>query len=292
MLPYLQCSVPTGLLDPSTHTLRDTYEAFVLYQFLNLCVAYCGGDHQLTHTLAKRKGGHIFPFCCLPTFQLSRQFLTRCERWVMQYALVKPLTTFASICFSIVGLYEEGSFNPTGNAYPFLFLIDNISISFALYFLFLFGKIVRSELKDYRPILKFMAIKSIVFFSFWQSGSVAIAGALGWLDFLNPGLQGSSDEVSSSFSDFLILVEMPLIAILFRAAFSQARMVKECADAEQHNRLHYNDVVLPQRTAAASGATNVFQIFSNLQVCPWLLVSVCAVVSFCVGHHISWRLCC
>jgi len=66
-------------------------------------------------------------------------------------------------------------------------MVYNVSISLALYALFLFYFATKDLLRPYDPVLKFLAIKSIIFLSFWQGVFVTVdlgdtrrsAGAIG-----------------------------------------------------------------------------------------------------------------
>jgi len=46
--------------------------------------------------------------------------------------------------------------------------VYNITVSLALYALFLFYQATRDLLSPYYPVLKFFTIKSVIFLSFWQ----------------------------------------------------------------------------------------------------------------------------
>ena len=54
------------------------------------------------------------------------------------------------------------------DGYLYIMIIYNISVSLALYALFLFYFACRDILTPYEPILKFFMVKSIIFVSFWQ----------------------------------------------------------------------------------------------------------------------------
>jgi hypothetical protein len=44
-----------------------------------------------------------------------------------------------------------------------------------------FYQAAHEELKAYRPLLKFMCIKFIIFFSYWQGLAVALLVTVGWI---------------------------------------------------------------------------------------------------------------
>ena len=59
------------------------------------------------------------------------------------------------------------TYSPT-TGYFYCTIAYNISVTLALYGLVLFYAATRGLLSKYHPVLKFLAIKSIVFLSFWQ----------------------------------------------------------------------------------------------------------------------------
>jgi hypothetical protein len=63
--------------------------------------------------------------------------------------------------------YKDGDFSVNGG-YLYLTLIYNISVSVALYGLFLFYESTKHILAKYEPVLKFLTIKSVIFLTFWQ----------------------------------------------------------------------------------------------------------------------------
>lgn len=55
--------------------------------------------------------------------------------------------------------------------YLYITIVYNITVSLALYALFLFYQATRDLLSPYYPVLKFFTIKSVIFLSFWQGKS-------------------------------------------------------------------------------------------------------------------------
>jgi hypothetical protein len=63
--------------------------------------------------------------------------------------------------------YKDGDFSVTGG-YLYLTIIYNVSVSLALYGLFLFYAATKHSLAKYEPVLKFLTVKSVIFLTFWQ----------------------------------------------------------------------------------------------------------------------------
>ena len=86
--------------------------------------------------------------------------------------------------YLICHLYDiYGGSHPTPNAkniitlkfifsadggYIYITVIYNISVSLALYGLYLFYFATRDLLTPFEPVLKFCTVKSVIFLSFWQ----------------------------------------------------------------------------------------------------------------------------
>ncbi|KAJ3555065.1 hypothetical protein NP233_g12293 [Leucocoprinus birnbaumii] len=91
-------------------------------------------------------------------------------KWsVLQYVIIRPAASVAGIICERLGvLCAQAGFSPVfANAY--IECINFISISIALYGLLVFYGLTASELEGRRPLAKFLAIKLIVMFTFYQS---------------------------------------------------------------------------------------------------------------------------
>jgi len=161
--------------------------------------------------LTEPKHKFIIPLCCLKTFQpgpISHLWIKRC---ILQYTIVKPFCTLLACILNAINdkYYNDGSFSPT-SAYLYIVVIINISVSVSLYCLVLFYQVSKSFLKPYSPLLKFLSIKAVVFFSFWQSTLIAILNELK----LIPSI-GSWDveQVATGINNLLICVEMFFLCI-------------------------------------------------------------------------------
>lgn len=72
----------------------------------------------------------------------------------------KGLSGLSGVC--VFALFSVTS------GYLYVTIIYNISVSLALYALFLFYFATRELLSPYSPVLKFFMVKSVIFLSFWQ----------------------------------------------------------------------------------------------------------------------------
>lgn len=63
---------------------------------------------------------------------------------------------------------NTGLYPSIHSGYLYVTLIYNVSVSLALYALFLFYFATRELLQPFEPVLKFLTIKAVIFLSFWQ----------------------------------------------------------------------------------------------------------------------------
>ena len=88
-------------------------------------------------------------------------------------------------------------------AYPYIAFVYNMSYSVALYSLLLFYLGAHDLLKPFKPLLKFVLVKSVIFLTFWQSIICAVLVANRTL---------SSGEEGRALQNVLICVEMIVAA--------------------------------------------------------------------------------
>lgn len=79
-------------------SLRECYEAYVIYNFMMYLLAYLNADHQLEHRLEiSPQVHHMFPLCCLPDWEMGREFVHMCKHGILQYTAVRPISTLISL---------------------------------------------------------------------------------------------------------------------------------------------------------------------------------------------------
>lgn len=194
--------------------VRDSYEAYVIYNFVVLLINYGGGDLSLCRYLETRpRINHPWPLkLWLPPMKLGPAFLNFVRASVLQFVFVKPAGSFLKVY-----AYRHGSNSVQSGVRIVIALFSNVSVTLALYGLVLFYHAAHELLLPYHPLPKFLSVKAVVFFSFWQGVVLSIAVQIGLLQ----DVEGfSAHEQATGLQDFLILCEMAIAAVLHYYVFS------------------------------------------------------------------------
>ena len=208
-------------------TVRDFYESYVIASFVYLLMELLGGQEALTELLRHKDpslGEHSFPFnYILETWQLDTEFMLQCKHGVLQYVVFKTVATAVTFICEFTGVYGEGRFS-WFYAYPYLCFFQNISVMYALYCLVIFFHAVNDDLRnpvDWHPLGKFLCIKGVVFFTWWQGVIIYYLRDHGVIDKMG---SWSSYDVANGLIDYCIVVEM----VGFAIAHSYSFTYKEC----------------------------------------------------------------
>ncbi|KAG0571221.1 hypothetical protein KC19_6G220800 [Ceratodon purpureus] len=151
------------------------YEAWVIYNFLSLCIAFIGGPGAVATNLQGRylKPSWHLMTCCCDAIPLDGVFIRRCKRGVLQFVILKPLLVGATLLLYESGMYEDGSFSIT-SGYLYITIVYTFSYTLALAALVLFYVACKDMLQPFQPLPKFLIIKSIVFLTYWQGVLIAL----------------------------------------------------------------------------------------------------------------------
>ncbi|KAF2880627.1 hypothetical protein ILUMI_25546 [Ignelater luminosus] len=204
---------------------RECYEAYVIYNFMKFLLNYLNMEMDLEANLElKPQVKHIFPLCCMPDWEMGREFVHMCKHGILQYTVVRPISTAISFICKISNVYGEGEFK--GNvAFPYLLAVNNLSQFVAMYCLVLFYKATAAELRPMKPLPKFLCIKAVVFFSFFQGVLIDI---LVYSGAILPNSPTSDDGlgISNRLQNFLICMEMCMAAVAHHYSFSYKQYVQ------------------------------------------------------------------
>ncbi|XP_057673109.1 transmembrane protein 184A [Corythoichthys intestinalis] len=204
-------------------SVRDCYEAFVIYNFLSLSFEYLGGESAIMSEIRGKpiQSSCLYGTCCLGGMSYSIGFLRFCKQATLQFCIVKPIMAAITIILQAYGKYHDGDFNVNGG-YLYITIIYNFSVSLSLYALFLFFFATSDLLRPYEPVLKFLTIKSVIFLSFWQGMVLAILERCGVIPkalFID-GQEVGAGTVAAGWQNFIICMEMFFAAIVLRYAFT------------------------------------------------------------------------
>ncbi|XP_063796619.1 transmembrane protein 184B isoform X2 [Pseudophryne corroboree] len=215
-------------------TVRNCYEAFVIYNFLSLCYEYLGGESNIMTEIRGKsiESSCIYGTCCLWGKSYSIGFLRFCKQATLQFCVVKPLMAAITVILQAFGKYRDGDFN-VASGYLYVTIVYNISVSLALYALFLFYFATRELLSPYSPVLKFFMVKSVIFLSFWQGMLLAILEKCGAIPKIHSAeVTVGEGTVAAGYQNFIICVEMFFAAIALRYAFTYRVYVDKRLDAQ------------------------------------------------------------
>jgi len=203
-------------------TLREAYEAYVVYSFFRLLLEFMGPPDIALAKMAKlasekgtNKAKHIAPCCCLKQWTLDTQFLRRTSIGVWQYVFIRSLVAVIVIIFQQYDMYGEGHFS-VDKAYVWTLIIINCSQCWALYCLVVFYIELKKELMSLNPLGKFLVVKAVVFFSWWQQ---IIVTFLVEVDMIPPVLEYTSEDVAKGLQNLLVVIEMFVYAICLHNFF-------------------------------------------------------------------------
>ncbi|XP_050381131.1 uncharacterized protein LOC126798259 [Argentina anserina] len=209
LMSFLSLVIPAGSIYFSS--IREVYEAWVIYNFLSLCLAWVGGPGSVVISLTGRviKPSWALMTCCFPPIPLDGRFIRRCKQGCLQFVILKPALAAITLILYAKGKYADGNFSPN-QSYLYLTMIYTVSYSMALYALALFYVACRDLLQPFNPVPKFIIIKSVVFLTYWQGVLVFLAAKTGLI-------KNAAD--AAEYQNFIICVEMLLAAVGHLYAF-------------------------------------------------------------------------
>ncbi|XP_010533868.1 PREDICTED: transmembrane protein 184C [Tarenaya hassleriana] len=226
MAPIYAVNSFVGLLDAKgskgffmfLDSIKECYEALVIAKFLELMYSYLDISmtrHIIPDEIKGREIHHSFPMTLFVprTTRLDHRTLKQLKQWTWQFCVIRPVCSILMISLQILGVY------PAWLSWIFTIIL-NVSVSLALYSLVIFYHVFAKELAPHKPLTKFMCIKGIVFFCFWQGVVLEILVAMGvirshhfWLEV---------EQLEEALQNVLICLEMIVFSVLQQYAFHVA----------------------------------------------------------------------
>ncbi|KAL8152179.1 hypothetical protein V2J09_009939 [Rumex salicifolius] len=215
-------------------SIKECYEALVIAKFMALMYSYLNISIRKNIVPDEIKGRvfhHTFPISLFMgrSARLDQRTLALLKYWTWQFVVIRPVCSILMIALQLLGLYTSWV------SWTFTIIL-NISVSLALYALVQFYHVFAKELQPHKPLTKFLCIKGIVFFCFWQGIVLEILVKLGvirsnhfWLDV---------EHLESAIQNVLVCFEMVIFSVLQQYAY---HVSPYSGDVERKFKLRKNE---------------------------------------------------
>eukprot|EP01024_Parvocaulis_polyphysoides_P020112 TRINITY_DN19266_c0_g2_i2.p1 TRINITY_DN19266_c0_g2~~TRINITY_DN19266_c0_g2_i2.p1 ORF type:complete len:482 (-),score=20.57 TRINITY_DN19266_c0_g2_i2:201-1484(-) len=204
-------------LDP----LREVYEAYVIYNFYMYLIRFLEdetGDLE-NYMGQKPQQKHVWGVQYIARdWPMEKHFLRKCKQGVLVYVIVRPAMTVVSFICKANGVYGEGKLD-FQQGYLYVALINSIAQMWALYCLVVFYHATCTELRPIQPLKKFIIIKLVVFFSFWQGILLSFLSLIGVIHPASDWKTYDTQDIAAAIQDFIICIEMFFAALGHAWAF-------------------------------------------------------------------------
>lgn len=206
--------------------LRECYEAVVLYSFYCYLISYLRlhtGSYdewvaQLPPQHPQRPlNNRLGRMIGVKTIERGEDFMHAMRQGVLAYVFVRPCLALIQVACMITHNWGEGQFT-LRTGWLWCNLTNNITQFWALYSLVAMYHATHHELTDIQPLRKFIIIKMVVFFSFWQGFVLSI---LGWFRLIGRDnwTTYQTKTLAHGIQDVIICMECLPAALVFAWAF-------------------------------------------------------------------------
>ena len=246
--------------------IRESYEGFVIYSFFNYLVASLGGTRKVLEKLGNERREHMHHMapcgCSDPCLGIQgrlllisewtdpRDFLHNIKMGVFQYVFLQLVCTCATLimlsCFSS-DLFAQSEGFTFKNGYSYVSIVLNLSQCWAIYCLVLFYHSFMGDpaFEASKPFGKFISVKGLVFFTFWQSMGLDLLVQYGIIKASPQGFWSAID-VKAGLQDFTLCIEMFFFAIAHKYCFTYEpfKVALETPNTPGHDRAsHYENIL-------------------------------------------------
>lgn len=204
MVPMFSITAWCGLYHPKVAKfllpIQELYEGFVIYTFFSLLTNLLGGERDIIVSTTGRPPKHMpWPISrIIESVDISDPYtFLWIKRLIMQYVWIRILITILEVLFG-------------EKVWLLNLILYNVSLTLTLNALMLFWVCLAADLRPYRALPKFLSIKAIVFFSYWQSLFLTMLHAVGII---------RSRETLNTVSNTLLCVETLFFAFFHWDAF-------------------------------------------------------------------------
>ncbi|KAG1814227.1 organic solute transporter Ostalpha-domain-containing protein [Suillus subaureus] len=200
--------------------IEVVYEAITLSAFLLLLVEFvaatCTGRDVTKAIERKEKRDLPNPFCCW-RYRPTKPYFMYTLKWsVLQYVIIRPAVSIAGIICQVHNLLCESTLFSLYFANIYLETLNFASVSVASYGLSLFLDLTKEELLGRRPRAKFLSIKLIMMFTFYQSCVFSVLENR----VIKPTEFWTVDNIVDGLNALAICIEMVFFSVLMMWAYT------------------------------------------------------------------------
>jgi len=255
--------------------LRDCYEAFAIASFFSLMCAYIAPNlHLQKEYFRKIKPKQwIWPMRWLQKCAGGENGWLRTPRsgltwfnviWVavFQYCFIRVTMTITAVLTQYFDRYCLESLNPAFS-HIWVMVIEGAAVSVTMYCIIQFYVQVRADIAQHKPILKVLAIKLVIFLSFWQTILISFLTSSGAI---KASQKIQTPDIKVGIPSMLLCIEMALFAIFHLWSFSYKPYV---IGSKQYQAVygHLKEIEAPRYHGGPLGVKAVIDAFN-----PWDLV--------------------
>ncbi|XP_024959690.1 transmembrane protein 184A-like [Cynara cardunculus var. scolymus] len=197
-------------------SIKECYEGLVMAKFLALLYTYLDISMSMNIVPDEIKGRaihHSFPMTLFQprTVYLNHHKLKLLKYWTWQFVVIRPVCSILMIVLQLLEIY------PDWLSWTFTTIL-NVSVSLALYALMIFYHVFAKELAPHNPLAKFLCVKGIVFFCFWQGVLLSVLVAMGVIK--SHQYLPDVAHIQQAMQNGLVIVEMIFFSIFQMYAYS------------------------------------------------------------------------
>jgi len=203
-------------ISPYITIVRDGYEAFTIYNFVKMLYELLGGERAVINVMAKKKQIEmVFPLHWMEPWEMGDEMFYNCKFGILQYVVVIP------VCAGVLFVSGMAGVSRSQEWYTIDFWIGAvqlISSTWAIYCLITFYLSMQEELERAvkNALGKFLVVKAVVFFCFWQSILLELILLIGYV----PEYEAyTRAEFIDAVEKWLICLEMVVISVLFHLTY-------------------------------------------------------------------------
>jgi hypothetical protein len=151
---------------------------------------------------------------------MGPEFFRKCKAGVLNYVIIRPVMALVAFIAEARGVYGEGELFNATKAYTYVVFVNSWSQTHAIYCLILFFQATRVELEPIKPVAKFICVKAVIFFSFWQSIAIVVMVHMHVLSSRTLSIKDYDiKDVAGGLQEFIICMEMFVAALAHQVAF-------------------------------------------------------------------------